>query len=372
MRSADPLGVAFDATPLLGDRTGVGAFCDGALSALACRDDVNMAAFAVSWRRRHMIRPLLPAGVRAIDRPLPARPVHMLWRHSNMPPIEWVAGRVDVVHGSNFIVPPARRASRVVTVHDLTTVRFPELCDGPTLGFPAAVRRALREGAFVHTPSQFVADEVISEFRAPPDRVVAVHHGAPAPVLATPGSPVPKPYLFAIGTIEPRKDFPTLAAAFGALAARHPDLRLVVAGKPGWGGAAFDQAVEQCGASERVVRLGYVDDGERASLLANAEVFCYPSIYEGFGLPPLEAMTAGVPVVTTTAGAIPEVVGDAALLVPPGDTDALAGAIEQALVDSAVRRRLIEAGTARAARYTWDGCAAGLADLYSLAAAMSR
>jgi glycosyltransferase involved in cell wall biosynthesis len=366
------LGVAFDATPLLGEPTGVGTFCSGALSGLSRREDVSVSAFAVSWRRRHGIKRALPAGVRAVERPLPARPVHVLWRHSGIPPIEWVSGPVGVVHGSNFIVPPARRAARIVTVHDLTTVRFPELCDGPTLRFPALVRRAVGEGAFVHTPSRFVASEVVEHFGAQPDRVVAVPHGVSF-IGASPGampSSVPEgPYLLAIGTIEPRKDLPTLVRAFAALAAGFPELRLVVAGGRGWGSDAFDAAVAGSGVADRVLALGYVPAADCLALLGKAEVFCYPSIYEGFGLPPLDAMAAGVPVVSTTAGAIPEVAGSAAVLVPPRDDGALASAIETVLTDSALRARLVAAGGERAAAFTWEACAAGLVSLYQEAVA---
>ena len=200
---ARPLRVAVDATPLLGERTGVGEFCAGALSGLAARDDVQVSAFAVSWRRRHGIDGELPHGVRAVRRPLPARPVQLAWRHSGVPPIEWVTGPVDVVHGTNFVVPPARSAGRVVTVHDLTAVRFPELCDPPSLAFPALVRRAVRQGAFVHTPSRFVAEEVVEHFGAPPERVRAVPHGVPeVSESAVRRGVVPAaPYLLAVGTI---------------------------------------------------------------------------------------------------------------------------------------------------------------------------
>jgi glycosyltransferase involved in cell wall biosynthesis len=364
------LAVALDATPLLGPRTGVGEFCAGALGALAVRPELDVSAFAVSWRRRHGIVAELPAGVRAVRRPLPARPVHAAWRRAEFPPIELVTGRVDVVHGTNFVVPPARRAARVVTVHDLTTVRYPELCEAATLEFPAFVRRAVAHGAFVHTPSEFVAGEVVEHFGADPARVRAVLHGVtPVPPLrqgvARDADGGGAPYVLSLGTIEPRKDLPTLVRAFDALAASRPDLWLVVAGRDGWGVAAFESALAACRARARVRRLGYVAATERSSLLASATVFCFPSLYEGFGLPPLEAMAAGVPVVATAAGAVPEVVGAAALLVPPGDDDALAGALAQVLDDGAVRQRLVGAGERRVAELTWERCGDGLQSLYA-------
>src|SRR5271155_2646991 len=175
-----PLEVALDATPLIGRQTGVGVFCREVLASLAERDDVTASAFAVSWRRRDAIASSVPSGVTHRQRAMPARPLHWIWRRSSLPPVEWFVGEQDVVHGTNFVVPPTRRAARVATVHDLTTVRFPELCDRPTLAYPTLIRRALGSGAFIHTPSQFVAQEVIETFRADPDRVRAVPSGVPA------------------------------------------------------------------------------------------------------------------------------------------------------------------------------------------------
>ena len=365
--------VAVDATPLLGTRTGVGVFCECALGALARRPDLELSAFAVSWRRRAGIRTHVPEGVRVIDRAMPARPLHRAWSLGSFPPIEWFAGAQDVVHGTNFVVPPTRKAARVMTIHDLTAVRYPELCDDYTLTFPALIRRALAEGAWVHTPSRFVAAEVVELLGAAPERVVAVHHGIP-PIECDPESPgsvssqVPAgPYVLAIGTIEPRKDLPTLVRAFDLVAGEVPDLRLVVAGPDGWGLDAFNEAVRRAGFGDRIVRLGWVGDRLRSALLHHARVFAYPSLYEGFGLPTLEAMRAGVPVVTTDAGALPEVVGDAAEVVKPGDVEALAGALGKLVTDEGARSDAIRRGTTRAGRFSWDASAAGLFDLYTAA-----
>src|SRR5579863_1602418 len=127
-----PMRVALDATPLLGHRTGVGNFCAGVLGGLGRRDDLAVAAFAVSWRRRAELALLVPPNVRTVQRAMPARPLHALWGRGRVPPLEWFIGAADVVHGTNFVVPPTRRAARVITVHDLTVIRFPELCEGPT------------------------------------------------------------------------------------------------------------------------------------------------------------------------------------------------------------------------------------------------
>ena len=368
-----PVTVALDATPLLGSPTGVGVFCAGALSGLARRPDVAVDAFAVSWRRRHGIEERLPAGIGVAGRPMPARPLHAAWRRWSAPPVEWFVGRHDVVHGTNFVVPPTRRAGRVVTVHDLTVVRFPELCDASTAGFPALVRRAVAEGAWVHTPSAFVADEVVEELGADPVRVRAVPHGVPALPSPDPTGVPPLPdgtgrSVVAVGTIEPRKDYPTLLAAFGQLAGEpgHRDVALVIVGGEGWGSEAFAGALGALAPEvrRRVTVTGYLPDAALAAVLADAAVLAYPSRYEGFGFPPLQAMAAGVPVVATRAGAVPEVVGDGASVVEPGDAATLAAALADVLAGGPGVEAQVRRGRARAAAFTWDACARGLTLLY--------
>jgi glycosyltransferase involved in cell wall biosynthesis len=370
--------VALDATPLLGLPTGVGAFCGGALAALAERPGVDVRAYAVSWRRRRLVEDQLPAGVVARQRPMPARPLHALWGRRDGPPLEWFIGPTDVVHGTNFLVPPTRRAAAVVSVHDLTPLHHPELCNEATLAYPDLIGRALSRGAWVHTDSAFVAGEVVEAFGADPGRVRVVHPGVPelpaptemeaAAVLARLLPPGTGRYCLAVGTAEPRKDLPGLVRAFSTVADRQVDVALVLAGPPGWGEQALASAVAASGARDRIVRTGWVVQAELAALLGHASVLAYPSLYEGFGFPPLQAMRAGVPVVATRAGSLPEVLGDGALFVDAGDHDGLVGALDAALGDEPLRGRLIAAGTAWCARYTWERCGAGLEALYRDAA----
>ena len=368
------LRVAIDATPLLGQPTGVGVFCEGALDALAVRPGLSVRAFAVSWRRRHGIDARVPAGVALHQRPMPARPLHALWARADLPPVEWFVGRVDVVHGTNFVVPPTRRAGAVVSVHDLTPLHHPELCNEATLAYPALIRRALDRGAWVHTDSSYVAAEVVEAFGADPARVRAVHPGVPpipavsdalaSRVLSQVLPPGVDRYCLAVGTAEPRKDLPGLVRAFSDAVRAPAEVALVLAGPPGWGERALDAAILASPIRQRIVRTGWVEPEVLGALVTRATLLAYPSLYEGFGFPPLQAMLAGVPVVATAAGSLHEVLGEAAFIVQPRDHDGLVAALHACLHDEQLRQRLRAAGTVRAALFSWDRCGDGLEALY--------
>ena len=232
----------------------------------------------------------------------------------------------------------------------------------------------------MHTISHAVAEEVRSLHPEAADRVVAVP-------LAVDRPPPPQPatsgtrgrhlaggdrYVLSIGTAEPRKDLPGLVRAFDAVAARDDDVRLVLAGPDGIGTEALDDAVALSPHRRRIVRVGWIDDDARLALLRGARVVAYPSRYEGFGLVPLEALATGTPVVATTTGAIPEVLGDGGLLVAPGDVDALAGALERVLTDEQLVSSLLRRGSARVDAYSWTETVGGIVDLYRAAIADRR
>ncbi|WP_426573393.1 glycosyltransferase family 4 protein [Aquihabitans sp. McL0605] len=373
--STAPLRVSVDVTSLLHEATGVGVFTGALVAGLAERSDIDLSVFAVSWRGRDRLASAAPAGAAVRARPVPARLARAAWRRTDLPTARMLGGRSDVVHGPNFVVPPGGGATEVVTVHDLTALRYPEMCTADVLEWPGLLRRALRRGAWVHAVSRFVADEVREAFPEAADRVVAVPNGIRLPAPAGPTTDASAGhhlagglrYVLALGTVDPRKDLTTLVAAFDSLADEDPDLRLVIAGSDGMGAEALAAAIAASPARDRIVRLGRITDAARLALLRGASVVAYPSRYEGFGLVPLEAMAVGTPVVATAVGAVPEVVGDAALLVPEHDAPALAAALAQVLSDQALRETLADEGLERAAGLPWSATIDGLVALYRTA-----
>lgn len=312
-------------------------------------------------------------------RRFPARGARLLWPRIAAPSAQWFAGQIDIVHGPNFVVPPGGggrhgpNVHEVLTIHDLTCIHYPEMCTPDTLAYPRLIRAALARGATVHTVSHYVAQEVIDVFRLPEARVVVVPNGVDLPA----GTREPlhgrhlagvDQYILALGTIEPRKNLPLLVRAFDEIASAYPAVHLVVAGPDGWGLDAYQTAVNASGHRHRIRRLGWLSDRDRRALLDGAALFAFPSSYEGFGLPPLEAMAHGTPVVATAAGAVPEIVGDAALLVPVGDRDALAGALATVLaivLDDPTRAdQLRRAGVTRASAFPWTNTISEIRGLY--------
>jgi len=254
-------------------------------------------------------------------------------------------------------------------VHDLTFVRHPDLVSEETRRFaPVLVQSAIDRGATVHVVSDFVGDEVRDHYALDTHRVVRVYPGIaqvgggdPAIGRALAGSDA---YVLALGQIEPRKNLPRLVHAFDAIAEANRAVRLVIAGPDGWGRGELDAAMQTARYGDRVHWLGYVSDADRRSLLAGARVFAYPSLYEGYGHPPLEAMAAGTPVVAADSGAIPEILGDAAILVDPLDVAALADALHALVSEDTLRATLVERGRARAAAFGWDAAVDAFVGLY--------
>jgi glycosyltransferase involved in cell wall biosynthesis len=364
--------VALDVTPLIGVRTGVGAALADIVVALeALPHAPRLVPYALSLRARQH-RSELPPGTRFV--PIPAAVLLRTWTRADVPRADRWLRPAQVVHATNYLAPPSRLPT-LVTVYDCSFVRYPELCTPQVRAFEPALRRAIARGVTVHTSSEFVAAEIDERFGPglrDAGRVVVVPLGVPD--LAPRGDLAPEvrdriagaPYVLAIGTLEPRKNLPRLVDAFAAIAATRDDVKLVVAGKDGEARTDVDRAIARLDADarRRVVLTGPVDAATRHALLTGAAVLAYPSLYEGFGFPVLEAMACDVPVVTAHAGAIPEVAGDAALLVDPLDVDALGAAIATVLDDAARRETMVERGRERVRRFSWHATASQLLSVY--------
>ena len=285
-----------------------------------------------------------------------------LSNYTRLPILDALAGTADIFHASSLVRHPPRRPRLTTTLHDLTSWIMPEL-------HPAANRRAdghlaehLRRAHRIIAVSESTRNDAIRLLGVPPEKIVVIHSGvadaffnvdaaAAAQVCKRLG--LTRPFVLSIGTVEPRKNMSGLVSAFEALPASLQDeFELVLAGPMGWADQATAQRV-------RTVRyLGYVREQDIAPLTAAATVFAYPSFYEGFGFPVAQAMAAGVPVITSNVSALPEIAGDAAVLVDPRSCSELRDALSRLLLYPEIRTRLSIRGRERAERFRWECCAA--------------
>ncbi|MBK5331031.1 MAG: glycosyltransferase family 4 protein [Ilumatobacteraceae bacterium] len=355
----NPLRVAFDVGPLAGPRTGVGQAVAAMREALGGTDDLELVEYITSFRSRP------PTGAHRL--PLPAVLAHRLWGVVDRPRVDRFLGRPDVVHGTNYVVPPSR-VPRVVSVYDCWFLRHPMLAGRAVHQAGRVLGRAISRGATVHTSSASTAAEIADLF--PAARIAMIPLAAVPMPAPSQDPPVPalvgRPYIAAVGTLERRKNLPILVEAFGLLASERDEILLVLAGADGDDRPAINSAIDRLdpSAAKRVVMTGRIEESARSWLLRNATVLAYPSLDEGFGFPLLDAMQVGVPIVASDRGSIPEVCGSAGLLCDPDDVIALAGNLVSAAFDDNVRTQLLSEAATQLASFSWQRCARDLSSLY--------
>jgi glycosyltransferase involved in cell wall biosynthesis len=286
--------------------------------------------------------------------------------------------RADVFHGVLNVLPLTCPVPGVVTIHDLAFIRFPQTFRSYNRTYlDFATRLSARRAARILAVSEHTKREVVGILGVPPERVVVTpnavraHFRPPAPAeLAAfrAAKGLPEQFVLYVGTLEPRKNLPTLLEAYAEVA-RRSAAPLIVGGGKGWLYDQVFQRLEELGLRERVRFIGYIDEEELPLWYAAATVFVFPSIYEGFGMPPLEAMACGTPVVTSDSSSLPEVVGDAGLMASPYDAAAFAAAISRVLGDADLRHDLRERGLVRARAFDWRVTAERTLAAYEAAAA---
>ena len=371
--------VAIDYTAAVNQSAGIGRFVRQLVGALAELDHENQYVLLHA-------APNNGGGTRLPEAPNFAhrqlrwsqRYLDIAWHRLQLPlPVELLTGPIDIFHSPDFVLPPMRRATSVLTVHDLAFLLHPECADASLREYlEQAVPRSVRRADFLLADSENTRNDVVCLLGVEPDRVEVVPGGVESifqPIedearlaAVRAGLGVGEaPFILALGVIEPRKNLRLLIEAYRLLRDRRKlPHRLVISGRRGWLWEETVEAAERSPYRDDILFTGFVSDDDLPAMYSAATTFAFPSLYEGFGLPPLEAMACGTPVVVSKTSSLPEVVGDAGLQVDPYDPDSLAAALELLILDEPLRADLRRRGLERAAEFTWQAAATRLLAVY--------
>jgi len=374
------LTVGFDATAAVHQSAGIGRYTRHLLQEYGRMGGQDRFRLFYADRGQH--RGHLPAlDDRFARRPVPVsdRLLNALWHRARIPlPVQVFTGRFDVFHSPDFSLPSIYRAPAIVTIHDLAFIRTPD-CAVPSLAqyLQRVVPRSIRTATHVIAVSENTRRDILELVDIPETQVTTILEGVDTPVVkptaATSdtvlhGLGISEPYILAVGTLEPRKNYSRLIQAYASLRHRGMDEHLVIAGAPGWLYEDVFHCVDRFQLNDSVHFVSPNDD-ELASLYHRATAFVYASLYEGFGLPPLEALAWGLPVACSNAASLPEVVGDAAVQFDPCDVEGMAGCIETVVTDVNLRAILQQRGPLRASTLSWRRVAQETVALYHRVAA---
>lgn len=375
--------IIIDYTPAVHQRAGIGRYTRGLVNGLMQLAPPHRFTLLVLGRSgAYYIPDRLPHNFTLRFVPLSDRWATVIWHRMNLPlPVEVLAGRADLFHGPSFTLPPAWMPC-VLTVHDLSFLRYPQGAHPPLLRWLSkAVPRSVRRARHILADSANTRRDLIELLHVPAERITVIGAGIEAHfrrveerdrLEAVRGRyQLPERFILGVSTLEPRKNFTGLIAAFNILAAQpaYAQLHLVIAGGKGWNYEPIFAAAEASPFRERIHFAGFVEDADLPALYSLAQAFVFPSHYEGFGIPVLEAMACGTPVVCANNSSLPEIAGDAALMVDSADPAQIAEATARVLEDTALRQTLIQRGYAQARRFTWQAAAQRLLQVYE---ALSR
>jgi glycosyltransferase involved in cell wall biosynthesis len=369
--------IAIDYTPAYGQGGGIGRYVRALVAALARQDQNSAYKLFVAGATRSVLPS--PPGSNFVWRTtrLSPRWLARIWHRARLPiPIETFLGAADFVHATDFVLPPTRPGTRtLLTIHDLSFVRVPEAASPGLKAYldrvvPSSVRRA----DHILADSQATKDDLIALYKTPHEKITVLLSGVDPVFRRTDQLSITairsrynlqRPFIFSVGTVQPRKNYSRLIQALSQLLQKGYELDLVIAGGRGWLEDPIYRTVQVTHTQEHVHFVGFVDETDLPAFYSAAECLAFPSLYEGFGLPILEAMACGTPVITSNSSSLPEVAGDAALIVDPYSTEVIADAIQRLLDDTALRNTLVEKGYQRVGQFSWDESARKLRQIYA-------
>lgn len=372
--------VGIDVTAALTQGGGIGRYTRELVQALVAVDNTNHYRFFSAKPPAGLPVPdPLPQANHVTYRPAPLdeRWLYRLWYRLRLPlPVQWVTGQLDLFHSPDFVLPPVNgRIPTLLTVHDLSFVHYPHVFPERLVSYlNQVVPWSIGRATHVLADSEATRNDLLAIWQVPPEKVSVLYSGVherfrPVTDAAQITAVRQKyklaewPYLLSVGTLQPRKNYQMLIRAFAPLADKVPH-HLVISGGKGWLYDEMLAEVARQGLAERVHFIGFVDDVDLPALYSEADLFVFPSLYEGFGLPLLEAMGCGTAVLTSNSSSLPEVAGDAAQELPPDDQAVWTEAMQALLVDVARRRALEQAGKSQAARFSWQESARRLLKIY--------
>lgn len=366
--------IGIDYTPAYEQNAGIGRSVRGLISALATIDTDTDYRLFIAGASQKTLPPMLAPNFKYYPSRISPKWWARIWHRAQVPYyIEYMVGKIGLYHATDFVLPPIYKQTKsIVTIHDLSYIRVPETAS-PSLKkyLDMVVPRSIKRATHIHAVSEATRQDIIACYNTPPEKISVIHNAVEARFKPVDISKdifvkyrIPDaPYIISVGTVQPRKNYSRLVQALVRIRHKH-DVHLVIVGGRGWLEDEFYETIRQTNMSDYVHITGFVDDNDLPALYTGAICMAYPSLYEGFGIPVLEAMACGTPVLTSTTSSLTEVAGDSAILVNPYDVEAIQHGLEQLISDQNLRHTLFQKGLLHVQKFKWEHSAQQLKDLY--------